>query len=218
MLLTESVETINESGMRYYVHPQTGERLPSITTILGHFKKARLAEWRARVGDDNADKILRQAGVRGTKVHSIVEDYLNNVPDFFVKYGPDIQQMFLDLRATLNRIDNIQCMERPLYSHTLGTAGRTDCIAEFDGRLSVIDFKTSLREKREDWIQDYFLQGTAYSVMFEELTGIKIDQVVIIIAVDHMQDCQLFIKPSKAYYKPLFNVLRDYKKEMSNVS
>lgn len=209
-----SVEEID--GKRFYVSPNN-IKLPSVTTVLGYFKKASLIEWRNRVGNKEADYIMRRAGVRGTKFHAMMERYLGNEQNIFEGVMPDMRQAFKDAQSTLDKIDNIHYMEVPLYSEILGVAGRTDVIAEFDGVPSIIDFKTSLREKKEEWIDAYFEQGTAYSLMYEEMTGIQTHQVVIIISVDGLDKPQVFIKDRIDYIDSLMYKIETYKKEHDDV-
>jgi genome maintenance exonuclease 1 len=148
-------------------------------------KKEAILAWRKKVGEEQANKISSKAARRGTNVHSICENYLNNKPDYLKGVMPDAQEMFVSLKPYLNKINNIHYQETALWSKTLGMAGRVDCIAEYEGVLSVIDFKTSRKIKLVEDIQDYFWQATAYALMYEELVGKPIDELVIIMAVDN---------------------------------
>jgi hypothetical protein len=204
------VEELN--GKRHYISPN-GIKLPSVTTVLGYFKTATILEWRNRVGVKEADYVMRRAGVRGTKFHALMERYLGNEQNIFEGVMPDMKQAFRDAQPVLDRIDNIHYMEVPLYSEVLGVAGRTDVIAEFGGVPSIIDFKTSLREKREEWIDGYFEQATAYSLMYEELTDFRIDQVVVIISVDGLDKPQVFVKDRIEYIDSLMTKIETYKKD-----
>ena len=199
-------------GKRFYVSPN-GIKLPSVTTVLGHFKKAQIIEWRNRVGAKEANAISGRASVRGTKFHSLLERYLSNEMNIFEGVMPDMKQAFNDIRSTIDNIDNIHYIESPLYSEVLGLAGRTDVIAEFAGVPSIIDFKTSLRPKREEWIENYFEQGTAYSLMYEEMTGTQVHQVVVIISVDNEDKPQVFVKDRMDYIDSLMSKIEAYKKE-----
>jgi genome maintenance exonuclease 1 len=205
-----SVEEKN--GKRFYVSPNS-IKLPSVTTVLGHFKKAQIIEWRNRVGEKEANSISGRASVRGTKFHTLLEKYLRNEQTLFEGVMPDMKQAFSDIRSTIDKIDNIHYIEAPLYSEVLGVAGRTDVIAEFDGVPSIIDFKTSRREKKEEWITDYFEQATAYSLMYEELTQFQIHQVVIIISVDGLDKPQVFVKDRLNYIDSLMTKIEIYIKE-----
>jgi hypothetical protein len=208
----KSLAVEETDGKRLYVSPN-GIKLPSVTTVLGHFKKASLIEWRNRVGDKEADYVMRRAANRGTKFHALMERYLGNEQNIFEGVMPDMRQAFNDARPILDQVDNIHYIEAPLYSEVLGIAGRTDLIAEYSQVPSIIDFKTSLREKREQWISNYFEQGTAYSLMYEELTGFQINQIVIIISVDGLDKPQVFIKDRMEYVDSLMTKIEAYKKE-----
>lgn len=199
------------NGKRYYVSPN-GQRLPSVTTFLSHFKKESIIAWRKRVGEEEANKISAKASRRGTKFHSLMESYLNNESNFLTeKVMPDMQQAFHDMRPTVDRIDNIHYIETMLYSEMLGLAGQVDCIAEFDGVPSVIDFKTSNKLKREEWITNYFEQCTCYSLMYEEMTGIKAKQIVVLISVDGEIQPQVFVKDRKEYIPELLNKIKEFR-------
>lgn len=199
-------------GKRHYISPN-GVKLPSMTTVLGHFKKAQIIEWRNRVGSKEADAISNRAATRGTKFHALMERYLKNEQNLFEGVMPDMWQAFSDIRSTIDKIDNIHYIEAPLYSEVLGIAGRTDVIGEYEQVPSIIDFKTSLREKREEWIDNYFEQGTGYSLMYEELTGFQINQIVIIISVDGLDKPQVFVKNRIDYIDSLMTKIEAYKKE-----
>jgi genome maintenance exonuclease 1 len=202
-------EEIN--GKRYYISPQ-GKRLPSVTTFLGHFKKESIMAWRKKVGEEEANRISGQAARRGTKFHSLMESYLGNEQNFLTEdIMPDMKQAFHDMVPTLDRIDNIHYIETMLYSEILGLAGQVDCIAEFDGVPSIIDFKTSNKLKREDWITNYFEQCTCYSLMYEEMTGIKAKQIVVLISVDGEMQPQVFVKNRKDYVPGLAEKIKEFR-------
>lgn len=187
-------------GKRFYTLP-SGKVVPSVTTVIGAMKKKSIMAWRKRVGEEEANRISRQASSRGTNVHTLCEKYLNNEP-IPKDAMPDAAVMFRDLKPLLNRINNIHYQEQALWSERLEMAGRVDCIAEFDGVLSVIDFKTSKRIKTREDITDYFAQCTAYSLMYEELVGTPIDQFVVIMAVN---DCPplIFIEKTEDHINTL---------------
>jgi CRISPR/Cas system-associated exonuclease Cas4 (RecB family) len=170
-------------GKRYYTLPD-GIKLPSVTTVLGALKKDAIMAWRRKVGEDVANAISKKATSRGTNVHTICENYLNNKDDYMKGIMPDALEMFISLKPYLNKINNIHYQEQALWSKQLGMAGRVDCIAEYEGELSVIDFKTSRKIKTKNDIEDYFWQTTAYSLMYEELIGKPIHNLVIIMAVE----------------------------------
>ena len=185
-------------GKRVYATPD-GEYYPSITTVIGNNakKQAGLAKWRARVGKEKAAAISSRSASRGTKFHSITEDYLNNCLDI-TQYNdaPLPVIMFEQTKKTFDRIGNIYLQEAFLYSKHLEVAGRVDLIAEFDGDLSVIDFKTSAEPKREAYLYDYFVQETAYACCFQELYSLTVKQLVTIVACEN-GETQVVIKPPK---------------------
>jgi ATP-dependent exoDNAse (exonuclease V) beta subunit len=168
----ELESTTTEKGRVYRV--PGGELYPSITTVLSAYNKKAIMEWRQRVGEEKANEISRKASGRGTKLHNTVEKYLlNEMTDMKLKtMMPDIKEMFFDMRKIIDEnIGDIYGIEQPLYSHKLKLAGRCDCIAEWNGELAIVDWKTSSRIKDKDHIQNYFMQATAYAEMFEERTG-----------------------------------------------
>lgn len=211
--LTE-MKTENRNGRREYKTPE-GINLPSITTVLSILSRESIAKWRARVGHEEANRISHRASTRGTAVHAIIEKYINNEENFKDGYTPDIISSFLDLKPIMDdRIGRIYAQEAPLYSNHLGVAGRVDCIADFDGKLSVIDFKTSLKPKRYDYVTNYFMQETAYAIMWEERTGRPITQLVTIISVDN-NDPQVFIEHRDNWVRPLRETIAKYNQENS---
>ena len=188
-------------GKRVYATPD-GEFYPSITTVIGNNakKQAGLAKWRARVGREKAAAISSRSAARGTAFHSITEDYLNNelkIEEY--KETPLPVVMFEQTKKTFDRIGNIYLQEAFLYSKHLEVAGRVDCIADFDGVLSIIDFKTSAAPKREAYLYDYFVQETAYACCLQELYSITVKQLVTIVACEN-GETQVVIKPPKKEY------------------
>lgn len=173
-----------EGPLGRFYHTPEGNKYPSITTILGDTNKEWLTDWRNMLGHDKADKETKRAGDRGTAVHLMVERFLNNEQD--VTRGQKIEhiQEFNTLRLFLKRIDNIITQESPLWSDLLQVAGRVDCIGEYQGKLSIIDFKTSTTSKTDSMIQSYWMQTAAYAIMFQERYGIQVDQSVIIMSVE----------------------------------
>ena len=180
------VEPVSENGVRFYPIPGADKYYPSVTSITSFKNAAFFAGWRKKIGETEANRITARATQRGTAFHSLAEDYFKDDlnTDRYLANNPLSVRMFQSAKATLDRIDNIHCLETFLYSHYLGLAGRVDCIAEFDGELAVIDFKTSTKEKKEDWVEHYFVQETAYAAMFLELTGIEVKKIVTLIAVE----------------------------------
>lgn len=208
-----ATETIN--GKRFYVTPE-GNKYPSVTTITSQYNKQSIMEWRKRVGEEEANRISSKAAGRGTRVHTLCENYLNNQEDYLQKQMPDAIVMFKTIQPLLDEyVNNIHAIEIPLYSNHLRTAGRVDCIAEFDGKLSVIDFKTASKRKEDSWIQNYFMQCAAYAVMFEERTQIPVPKLVVMIAVNE-DEPQIFIKKRDEYIGE-FIKYRDIYEELLNV-
>ena len=208
----KQLETDESTGERFYISP-SGKKLPSVTTVLGHFKKKAMIEWRNRVGHEEADRVSTRASIRGTKFHNMMEGYLRGEDGFLDGVMPDMKQSFNDMKETLDLVDNIHYIESPLYSEKLGVAGRTDVIAEFGKTLSIIDFKTSTKQKKEQWIENYFEQGTAYALMYEELVGLPINQIVILIATDDSDKPQVFIRDKNQYIENLLEKIHLYKQE-----
>jgi len=194
-------------GRRYYVLPD-GSKLPSVTTVIGAKSKKAIMEWRRRVGEEESNRVSRKASGRGTNVHTLCERYLNN--ESLGDIMPDAKEMFLTLKPLLNRINNIHYQECALWSTKLGMAGRVDCIGEFDGVLSVIDFKTSKRIKKREDIDNYFAQCVAYACMYEELIGKGIDQIVIIMAVEDSEPL-LFIEKTEDHLNTLLEYIKFYR-------
>lgn len=198
-----------ESGRKYFT--EDGNAYPSITTVLGILSKQSIMEWRARVGEEEANKISRQAAGRGTAVHKLAEDYLDNVENWKGKHMPANIASFLDIKPILDeRLNNIWMQEEFLYSDKLKCAGQVDCIAEFDGELSIIDFKTSRRVKKKEDITSYFIQMFFYAAAFLERTGVAIKQGVIIMAVDGNEPL-VFKVPIFDYMEHFLSVRKKYK-------
>ena len=213
-LKVPEVEPVTQDGVRFYPIPGADKYYPSVTSITS-FKNAQFfANWRNKIGEQEANKITARATQRGTAFHSITEDYIRgslNI-DKYLENNPLSVRMFQSAKATLNRIDNIHCLESFLYSHYLGLAGRVDCIAEFDGELAVVDFKTSTKERSEEHIEHYFVQETAYAAMFLERTGIEVKKIVTLIAVED-GSTQVFQKYNLDDYLQL---LKTYIEEFAN--
>ena len=213
------------NGVRLYETPE-GKKYPSITTVLSIRNKQGLFEWRKRVGEDVANHIARTAAARGTKVHHMCEDYLNNMhiewPDKWKKHEKHFLPMclFKQLKEkALCHINNIYALECGLWSDKYQIAGRVDCIANYKGKLSIIDFKTSTKERTDDWNESYYIQGSAYAEMFGQRTGIIIDQVVILVVTED-GTVQEFIKEKYNYLPLLTEAIAEWrrKNEVSNDS
>jgi genome maintenance exonuclease 1 len=197
-------------GKRYYVTPE-GKKLPSVTTVVGAQKKQAIMEWRRRVGEEVANKISKHATSRGTNMHTLCEYYLNNEPKPPGVVMPDAKEMFISIKPYLDKINNIHYQEVGLWSSQLGLAGRVDCIGEYEGKLSVIDFKTSKKIKNRNDVLDYFWQCTAYALMYEELVGTPIDDLVIIMAVDNEQP-MIFKEKTQDHIEGLVKAIDYYHK------
>jgi hypothetical protein len=204
MVLPDLKSETHSDGKRYYTTP-SGKRLPSVTTVVGAMKKQAIMEWRNRVGEVEANRISKLATGRGNRVHDLAERYLKNEKIDWVREMPDSVEMF----RTLIRINNIHYIEQALWSERIGMAGRVDLIAEWDGVLSVIDFKTSKKIKKAEDIQDYFAQCTAYSGMYEEHVGVPIDQIVIVMAVENEQPI-IFIEKTGDHINTLVEHIEFY--------
>jgi hypothetical protein len=205
-----TTETID--GKRFYVTPKG--KYPSITTVLSILSRDAIAKWRARVGEAEANKISTKASRRGTSVHAMCEDYINNELDI-KKYQPVDRETFNSLKPVLDEhLDNVYAQEVPLWSEYLGVAGRVDCIAEWDGKIAVIDFKTSKKPKKKEYISNYFQQCAAYAVMWEERTGIPINKIVVAIAVDG-EEPQIFEERRDNYIYECVETIARYKKEQA---
>ena len=213
-LAVPKLEQINENGTRVYATPD-GSRYPSVTTILSEHGREALDRWRDRIGPAEAAKIGARAAARGTKLHMFTEHYLQN--DLTVFNGVDLigQHFFDEFKPILSAIDNIHCLETKLYSHHLRLAGTVDCIAEYDGVLSVIDFKTASKPKRHEWIHNYFMQTSAYAIMYEELTGIPVPQLVILVAVEDSHP-QVFVERRNRWTQGLIDLRNIYEKSLTN--
>ena len=205
-------------GVRLYETPE-GNKYPSITTILSIRKKEGLLEWRKKVGDDVANYVARTAAARGTKVHHMCEDYLNNkyfnYPTEWEKHKKNFLPycLFTQLKEQgLSKIDNIHAQEAGLYSDKYKVAGRVDCIAEYDGVLSIIDFKTSTKERNDDWNENYYIQCSAYAEMYEERTGTEINQNVILVVTED-GTVQEFVKEKHDYLDALVETAAEWRKK-----
>jgi len=201
-------ETID--GVRYYKVPDEEEllRLVSITSVTSHFNKEIFVNWRKKVGTEEADRITKAATSRGTDMHILVEHHLKN--EELPKVQPISDFLFKIAKTDLGRINNIYALEGSLYSKELGVAGTVDCIAEYDGELAIIDFKTSKKPKPREWIEHYFVQCMAYGCMLYELTGISVKKLVIIMACEN-GECVVYEERDKSkYIKLLTQYIRKF--------
>ena len=213
----QPITATTNNGVRLYETPE-GNKYPSITTVLSVRNKKGLMEWRKRVGNEVANHVSRTAAARGTKVHHMCEDYLNNMefnyPDKWQKHKKNFLPycLFSQLKSVLRNIDNIYAQEAGLYSDKYKVAGRVDCIAEYNGVLSAIDFKTSTKERKDEWNENYYIQGSAYAEMFGERTGIDISQIVILVVTED-GTVQEFVKKKYDYLDALTETVTDWRNE-----
>ena len=203
----KDLQTINEDGRRLYQTPKGN--LPSVTTVTGWRKSQFFAEWRKH-NPKEASRVTQ----RGNKLHTLIEHYVNNEfnPDdkeHKAIISPDILELFLQLQPEIDKIDNVHAQEVALWSESLGLAGRVDCLAEYNGKLSVIDFKGSTRSKRKGDIKNYFLQATAYAIMWQEMTGTPIDNFAILISCEDGK-VQVFEGKPLDYVRDLKECIDDY--------
>ena len=205
------IKQTNVDGKRHYDTP-SGTFI-SITTLLSSQTPQGILEWRKSVGEDVANYVMRTAASRGSRVHDMIESYLSNKPlgNLTTDYGVLAAGLFNLMVPILDRIDNIRILEQGVYSERLGIAGRTDCIAEFDGKLSTIDFKTASKQ-RDEINENYLIQATFYSLAWEELTGQKIDQIAIITGTEDGYASVKVDTPTK-YVKRLETIVEEYKKD-----
>ena len=194
-------------GFRFY--EIDGKNYPSITTVLGIQKKKELQKWRDSIGEDVANWEMRRAARRGKSTHKLVEQYLKGETPSERSVLP--LGMFRLIKPYVDQINNIHCLETIMYSHKLTVAGQVDCIAEYNGKLSVIDFKTANKERQESWIENYFLQTCAYAIMYEELFKKKIDQLVILIAGEDGSMVP-FVKEKAPYEEKLGKAIQGFYK------
>jgi hypothetical protein len=202
------IQQINENGVRHYLTP-SGIKYPSITTVMSWNSSDGIAKWRQKVGKKEADKVSLQATRKGTALHNMCENYLTN-QEIIGDALPHIKDMFLTVKPILDKhVDNIHCVEKRMYSDHIGIAGTTDCVAEFDSVLSIIDFKTARKMKEEKYIQHYFMQASGYAVMYEELFGIPVPQIIIIMVSEGEK--KVFIQKRNKHIHSLIELVNQYK-------
>jgi len=198
---------------RTYETPE-GTKFPSITTVLGILSRDAIQAWRDRVGHDVANKISAQAARRGTLTHDALENYvMNREPTLET---PLIEFLYKQVAFVLDeRLTEVNAVEKALYSNYLGVAGRVDLIGEFDGKRSIIDFKTSAKPKSRKYIENYFMQESFYAIAWEELTGEPINQLVTIIANEQGPNAQVFVEKRTDWQKPLMETILMYKEQQN---
>lgn len=208
--LPDKLKRVEIDGKRFYQIPgEEDMKLVSVTTVTSFQSAKSIKAWRARVGEEVANRKTRRAASRGTDMHTLTEHYLKN--EDLPEVQPLSEFLFKFAKPYLNRIDNIHALETPLYSKRLGIAGTVDCIAEYDGELAVIDFKTSQKPKPEEWIEGYFVQAVAYACMLYELTGILVKKLVIIMSCEN-GECVVYEKRNKSeYIRKLAQYIQEWK-------
>lgn len=195
---------------RQYVDPD-GNTYPSITTVLSILSEDSIRAWRARVGEEKANQISRVASTRGTTVHNIIEKYVANDPEYIKDEMPHNVQTFKDVQKVIDEgVTKVYQQEAPLYSKHLGVAGRVDCVGQWNGKDSIIDWKTSRKFKKKEWISSYFMQCAAYAIMWEERTGMPIKQLVVCIAGD--EGSQVFVEDRDNWTEKLIETINEYKR------
>ena len=203
------LETKTVDKKRFYITPE-GNEYPSITTVLSPRNKAGIMKWRKKVGEEVANHISNKAATRGTKVHKMCEDYLNGLD--MEKHKKDFMPycLFNELKKeTFDNINEVIAQEVTLYSDKYRVAGRTDLIAEYKGELSIVDFKTSTKERKDSYNENYYIQTAAYAEMFEELTGKPINQIVILVVTEN-GTVQEFIKDKQEYIPLLEETIEEW--------
>jgi len=203
------LEKKETNGIRLYNLPN-GDWVPSITSVTSFYNRQIFVDWRKRVGIEEANRITKQATARGTDFHEVCQDYLENKELNWDNYQPLTKFMFYHVKNELDKINNIHAIERTLYSEYLGLAGRVDCIAEYEGELAVIDFKTSTKIKPEKWIENYFVQEMFYAAAYYELTGIPIKKLITLM-VTPGGEVKVFDKRNKGdYIKLLVRYIKEF--------
>ncbi len=195
-------------GVRYYTINEKNKKLVSITSVISHYKKDFFDKWRKRVGVEEANRITKRATSRGTDTHTLIENYLLNQE--LPEVQPISDMLFKIAKPTIDRINNIHCLESSLYSEVLGVAGSVDTIAEFDGELAVIDYKTSAKPKPEEWIEGYFVQTMFYGMALYEMTGIQIKKLVIIMTCENGECVVYEQRDLKKYMKLVIQYIKKY--------
>jgi len=196
-------------GCRLYELPD-GQWVPSITSVTSFYNREIFVKWRKRVGIEEANRITKKATTRGTDFHEAAQAYLENRDLVWEDYLPATKFMFHHAKPYLDKINNIHAIERTLYSEYLGLAGRVDCIAEYDGELAVIDFKTSEKIKPEKWMENYFVQEMFYAAAYYELTEIPVTKLITIM-VTPGGEVEVFDKRNKGdYIKLLVRYIKEF--------
>jgi genome maintenance exonuclease 1 len=198
------------SSGRKYAAPN-GIKYPSVTTVLGILSEDAIRKWRHRVGEEEANRVSHRASTRGTAVHAVLERYVDNEEDYFKDANLIVKSNFAEVKSILDkRLTKVYAQEAALYSEHLGMAGRVDCVGVWDGKNSIIDYKTSAKPKKKSYCEGYFIQETAYAIMWEERTGMPITQLVTLIAGD--QGPQVFVEHRDNWSDKLLETIAEYKR------
>lgn len=209
LLEEHKLKRVEVDGKRRYLTP-SNESYPSITTILSSLSKEGIKRWIQKVGKEEAEKIKTKAASRGTRVHKLCEDYLWNKDDYLNKAMPTTVEQFKHIQSYLDKhVELVRGIELPLYSDELKVAGTCDLFCTMHGTPVVVDFKTSSKIKKEEWIEGYFLQSTAYALMIEERYNIKVPAICIVISVED-EGLQTFIKNTSEYVDKTRAVIQSY--------
>lgn len=208
LISTSDLNTVEKDGKRFYV---VGDKeYLSVTSLLSFISEESIKKWKARVGEKKAAEVIQLATSRGQSLHDICEAYLKNENINYDKMMPQTRMRFNDMQNILDEhVNNIKGIEFPLYSDILKLAGRSDCIAEWNGELAILDFKTSNKFKKESWIENYFLQTTSYALMLDERYGMMPKKIVVLIT-NGFDPIQVFEKSPMNYVKRLKEVLVTY--------
>jgi genome maintenance exonuclease 1 len=182
----------------------------SVTKLTGKLSEDAINQWKANVGIEVADKVMKEASERGTCIHKFCEDYLTNEQILIPENSIDNYYTFKAMKPELNMIDNVMGLEIPLWSDEYRLKGRADCIAEYKGTLSMIDFKTSKKPKKKEWVDPYFIQATAYIEMVKEHTGIQIEQIVLLFGITNFNQCKVMLEKPKNYLKELNRINNEF--------
>ena len=208
-----NLKQINRKSGRVYMDEE-GNEYPSITSVLSILSKEGIMKWRARVGEEEANRISSQAIKKGNEVHDLLEMYVNNTYRPATKgMNPDplphILSIFYDIQPLIDHnLSAVYATEQRLHSKHLGVAGTADCVGVWGGKNSIIDWKTSNKFKKKEWVSNYFMQCTGYAIMWEELTGMPITQIVVCIAGD--QGPQIFVEHRDNWDKELIETIDKY--------
>jgi len=211
----EPLNVSYDNGTRYY-EVEPGVLYPSMTSVLSILSRDSIAKWKKRVGEQKAEAISRKARNRGNEVHQICENFLSNQFPYVNGEMPDSIELFSVLKDPLMKyLNRIYHIEAALYSNELGIAGRADLIGEWTGVPVILDFKTSSKPKKKEWIDNYFMQGAGYAQMYKEMTGIEIEHMLVMIAVaGDIPKVQMFPAAVKDWVDPLKDTIKRYRDEM----